>query len=511
MVLEGEGSIFAAAGPHLLLRPDEMGRADSMTIEKGTSGSTLMENAGLAIADDVVARHRHGTRVTVVCGPGNNGGDGFVAARVLAQRGMVVRLLLLGDTDRLTGDAAIAAKRWRGTIEPVSETAIMAADVVIDAIFGAGLARPVEGRAAEAIGWINAARRGGASVIAVDLPSGIDGRTGEILGIAVEADRSVTFFRRKPGHLLLPGRVNAGRVVVADIGIKPSVLGAIRPMAAANHPDLWKDKWPRKSIAGHKYSGGSAVVACGGVEATGAARLAAGAALRAGAGLVTVTAPGEALPLVAGFLAALITRRCDDPDRFGELVSDPRLTAIVLGPALGVGEATRQMVRLALGTAAAVVLDADALTSFEDDPGALFALVRGRPAGTVMTPHSGEFRRLFKGAGGQGASKLDAARAAAEVSGGVVVFKGADTVIAGPDGFCLVNENAPADLATAGSGDVLAGIIGGLLAQGIGAREAAAMGVYMHGMAGNVAGPGLVADDLVEAIRAVRAAPPFED
>ncbi|ODN69030.1 Bifunctional NAD(P)H-hydrate repair enzyme Nnr [Methylobrevis pamukkalensis] len=321
------------ASRHLLLTPAEMGEAERATIAAGMPGIRLMENAGYAVADDIVVRHRHGTRVVVVCGPGNNGGDGFVAAKVLAMRGLVVRLLLLGDPDKLTGDAALAARSWRGAVEAPGEAAFRDADVVVDALFGAGLSRDLDGEAARLVGWINAAGARGASVIAVDLPSGVDGRTGRVLGCAVKATRSVTFFRRKPGHLLLPGRTLCGRVVVADIGIAPGVLTKIAPAVAANHPDLWREKWPVRRPDDHKYARGAALVACGGIEATGAARLAAAACLRTGAGVVTLAAPSEALALAGAQFAALIVRRADDAEAFARLAAEPRLRAIVVGPA----------------------------------------------------------------------------------------------------------------------------------------------------------------------------------
>ncbi|MBH0239248.1 NAD(P)H-hydrate dehydratase [Methylobrevis albus] len=502
----------ARLSPHVLVTPGEMGQADRLTIEAGTAELKLMERAGRAVADDIAARHPHGTRVAVVCGPGNNGGDGFVAARVLRERGLIVRLLLLPGRGP-EGSAGEMLKRARLAPEPPSRAAIDEAAVIVDALFGAGLARPLDGAAAEVVGWINAAEAAGAIVVAVDLPSGVDGRTGAVLGVAVQATRSVTFFRRKPGHLLLPGRLHTGRCLVHDIGIRDGVLRSIGPRAAANHPSLWAAQWPLRRADAHKFSRGTVLVAGGDAASTGAAKLAAAAALRTGAGLVTIAVPPDAVATASAYLAALIVRPAETADAFAALVAEPRLKAIVVGPATGVGAATRAKTAAALGTLAGVVLDADALSSHAADPDELFRQIASRAAPVVLTPHEGEFARLFPDlAPGEGVSKIDRARAAAARSGAVVILKGADTVIAAPDGFALVNENAPPDLATAGSGDVLAGIVAGLLAQGRDGLTAAAIGVWMHGRAGQVAGPGLVADDLVGALRTVLAeGVPVED
>ena len=441
-----------------------------------------------------------GTRVVVVAGPGNNGGDGFVAARVLSERGYPVRLILLGDIAALKGDAAAAAKAWSGPVEAAAPDAITGAGVIVDALFGAGLNRVVEGEARALIAAMNAS---GAKIIAVDLPSGINGASGAVMGAAVNASESVTFFRRKPGHLLLPGRLHAGKVRVADIGIPDSVLESVRATMFANGPALWGKSFPVPRLDGHKYSRGHAVVVSGGVSFTGAARLAARGALRAGAGLVTLASPRDALAVNAAASLAVMVRTVDGADELRRLLADQRLNAIALGPGLGVGAATRDLVAAALDGERAAVLDADALTSFADEPDALLRAIRlraGRPV--VLTPHHGEFGRLFKNAmqSSEYESKVGSARAAAEVSGAVVLLKGADTVIAAPDGRAAICENAPAWLATAGSGDVLAGIIAGLLAQDMPAFEAACSGAWLHGEAGNEAGPGLISEDLPEGL-----------
>ena len=482
-----------------LLTPDEMAACDRLAIAGGVAGIALMEKAGRAVAD-AVARHPLGTRVVVVAGPGNNGGDGFVAARVLSERGYAVRLMLLGDVTSLKGDAAEAAKAWRGPVEAAAPDAIAGAGVVVDALFGAGLNRVVDGEARALIAAMNAS---GAKIIAVDLPSGINGASGAMMGAAVKASESVTFFRRKPGHLLLPGRLHAGKVRIADIGIPDSVLERVRATMFANGPALWGKSFPVPRLDGHKYSRGHAVVVSGGVSFTGAARLAARGALRAGAGLVTLASPRDALAVNAAASLAVMVRAVDGADELRRLLADQRLNAIALGPGLGVGAATRDLVAAALDGERAAVLDADALTSFAEEPDALWRAIRlraGRPV--VLTPHQGEFGRLFKNAmqSSEYESKVGSARAAAEMAGAVVLLKGADTVIAAPDGCAGICENAPAWLATAGSGDVLAGMIAGLLAQGMPAFEAACAGAWLHGETGNEAGPGLISEDLPEVL-----------
>jgi hydroxyethylthiazole kinase-like uncharacterized protein yjeF len=353
---------------------------------------------------------------------------------------------------------------------------------------------------------IEAMNASGAAIVAVDLPSGISGASGAVMGAAVNANESVTFFRRKPGHLLLPGRVHAGKVRVADIGIPDSVLATVRPMTFTNGPELWVAGFPVPRIEGHKYARGHAVVVSGGVSHTGAARLAARAALRAGAGLVTLASPRDALAVNAAASLAVMVRPADGAAELATLLADKRLNAVVLGPGGGVGEGMRGAVMAALDGERAVVLDADALTSFADEPSALFAAIaarRERPV--VLTPHQGEFGRLFNKAAQvpETASKLDLARDAAKVSGAVVLLKGPDTVVGAPDGRAAINENAPPYLATAGAGDVLAGIIAGLLAQGMTGFEAACAGAWLHGEAGNEAGPGLIAEDLSEVLPSV--------
>jgi hydroxyethylthiazole kinase-like uncharacterized protein yjeF len=462
---------------------------------------TLMEAAGRAVADAVSGR-RQGRAVVVVAGPGNNGGDGFVAARILAERATPVRVLLVGERERLKGDAAEAAARWRGPLSAATPGALEPDHVVVDALFGAGLDRDVTGLPRAMIEAMNTMR---APVIAVDLPSGVNGTTGQVMGAAVKATHTVTFFRRKPGHLLLPGRLHCGTLEVADIGISARTLDAIAPKTSANEPALWRRAFPVPRPEGHKYGRGHAVIMSGGLSTTGAARLAARGALRAGAGLVTIASPREALAVNAAANLAIMVRPVDGASELTDFLADKRRNAVVLGPGGGVGPDMRAQVTAALASEATVVLDADALTSFADDPTALFGLVRQRQAAVVMTPHQGEFARIFNKLSYNPKlhSKLEVARAAAETSGAVILFKGADTVVAAPDGRAGIAANAPPYLATAGAGDVLAGMIAGLLAQHMPAFDAANAAVWLHGEAAASVGPGLIAEDLPEALPGV--------
>jgi NAD(P)H-hydrate epimerase len=478
---------------HALLTPQQMGEADRLTIAGGLGGTVLMENAGRAVAD-AISRRWSSRPVAVLCGPGNNGGDGSVVARILQERGWIVRLALLGDRDALKGDAAAAAARWTGKTEALSVSALDGAGLVVDALFGAGLARPIDGVAAKVI---TALDKRGLPIVAIDVPSGIDGGSGEVRGIAPSAALTVTFFRRKPGHLLLPGRLQCGETIVAPIGIDASALDPIAPDTAGNHPSWWIDAYPWPDASGHKYSRGHALVS-GGAVMTGAARLAARAAARVGAGLVTVAALEPAFPIYAAALTGVIVQPISGLDDFAALLADKRRNAALIGPGAGLGPETRDKALKILAAGKHAVLDADALTVFSERPANLFSAIRGP---CVLTPHEGEFARLFDASG----SKLERARRAAKASRAVIVLKGPDTVIAAPDGRAAINENAPPELATAGSGDVLAGIVLGLLAQGMPPFEAASTAVWLHGEAARRFGAGLIAEDLIDALPPVLA------
>jgi NAD(P)H-hydrate epimerase len=472
----------------VLLTPAQMGEADRAAEAAGASGPALMEAAGGSVAVALGGRWLM-RPVTVLCGPGNNGGDGFVIARHLQAAGWPVKVALICPLDRLKGQAAWAAGQWKGELVPFTPASLDGAGVIVDAIFGAGLARPLDGAA---LALVEAMKTRGIPICAVDTPSGLDGATGCVRGDAAAAELTVTFFRKKPGHVLYPGRGLCGEVVVADIGTPIGVLGPIASNIWENGPDLWLDGYPWPRPESYKYKRGEVLV-LGGEAITGASRMTALAAARAGAGMVTVAAPASVWSIYATSLIDAIVLKVEGDDGWPTLLADPRRNVIAMGPGAGVGEATRRHVLAALATRRACVLDADALTSFAEAPEDLFDAIKGP---CVMTPHAGEFMRLFHFEG----DRLARARAAARQSGAVVLLKGPDTVIASPDGRAIINSNAPPQLATGGSGDVLTGFIAGLLAQGMAPFEAAAAGAWLHGAAASAFGIGLVAQDLPDAL-----------
>lgn len=467
------GGSARAALPVELLTPAEMARADAAAIAGGIPGILLMEAAGRAVARAAMHRFRP-CRTVILAGPGNNGGDGYVAARLLEQAGWPVAVAALAPP-RPGSDAALAAARWPGPTLPFTPEEAARAALVVDAVFGAGLARPVEGRAAEVLQAVRA------PVLAVDVPSGLDGETGQVRGFAPQAALTLTFFRLKPGHLLLPGRTLCGEVVLADIGLPASVLAEVRPRAWRNGPGLWR--LPRLDAGSHKYRRGHLTI-LGGAGMTGATRLAAGAAHRAGAGLVTIVAPDAASAAVyrAGDPDTIVTE-----EELDVLLADERRQVWLAGPGLPPEAATRDALRRLIEAGRKVVADAGAVAACAGMPDAL-------SGAAVLTPHEGEFARVFGPVAGD---KPAAARAAAARTGAVVLLKGADTVIAAPDGCIAINHNAPPSLATGGTGDVLAGIIAALLAQGMEAFAAAAAGAWLQGQAARHHGPGLVAADLI--------------
>jgi hydroxyethylthiazole kinase-like uncharacterized protein yjeF len=473
---------------HALLTSTEMGAVDRLAAAGVVPVGGFMEAAGAAVAVAIGARWS--TRpVTVLCGPGNNGGDGFVAARHLSAAGWPVTVAVMGSRAALSGDAAHASGLWTGAIVPFTAKCLDGAGLVVDAIFGAGLSRPLSGAA---LAIVEALKDRPVPVCAIDVPSGVDGSTGAVLGAAASADLTVTCFRKKLGHLLYPGRGLCGDVVLADIGTPVSVLNMVRPMAWENDPALWLDRFPWPQAESYKYTRGEVLV-LGGEAITGASRMTAIAASRGGAGMVTLAAPAKVWNAYATSLINAIVQSFDGLANFSAMLADVRRNVIAIGPGAGVGAATRAYVVAALATHRTVVLDADALTSFAEAPEDLFAAIKGP---CVLTPHAGEFKRLFHFTG----DKLHLARSAAKQCQAVVVLKGPDTVIASPDGRAIINANAPPQLATGGSGDVLTGFVAAMLAQGMPAFEGAAAAVWLHGAAAAAFGLGLVADDLPDAL-----------
>ncbi|NTA48084.1 NAD(P)H-hydrate dehydratase [Agrobacterium tumefaciens] len=480
-----------------LFDPAVMASIDAAAGQSGIPLYDLMERAGQAVAASALRHYPQALRFVVLCGGGKNGGDGYVAARALVESGAVVVVHHLGDAGALRGDARMAFERSGVAPLPLGDYAPLAGDVVIDAVFGAGLSRDIPRELARIIEAVTNAK---APVLAVDLPSGLCGRRGVPLGASFRAERTVTFMARKPGHLLMPGRELCGALEVFDIGIPSRILTDHAGSVVENHPLVWRDALPASDIETHKFRRGHLTVFSGPAHATGASRMTALAALKAGAGIVAVAAPRQALDVLSVTLTAVMNAPMDDADDLRLWLDDRRHGAFVLGPGFGDLDKARQFVSL-LGDKA-VVLDADAITAFKDHTETLSERITSGTGKFILTPHEGEFARLFPDlAADRTLSKIERAQVASARSGAVLVYKGADTVIAAPDGRALVNTNAPASLATAGSGDVLAGIIGALLAQGAPAFEAAAAGVWLHGQAGHRAGDGMTAEDLAHAVR----------
>ena len=477
---------------HILLTPEEMASADVASARSGIPSFDLMERAGQAVAAAALKHFPGALRFVVLCGPGNNGGDGYVAARVLAEAGASVAIFHMGDPGKLKGDAEQARDLCRLPSEPLENYRPQTGDVIVDALFGAGLTRAVPDIVS---GVIRAADDLDIPVLAVDLPSGLCGRRGVPLGVAFRARHTITFMARKPGHLLLPGRALCGDVEVFDIGIPARIVQSVAGKIRENAPALWQGLLPEPAADTHKYRRGHLAVFCGPAGRTGAARLSAMAGLKAGAGLVTVASPGDAMPVNASSLTAVMLHQVDTVGDLESWLGTAKLAAFVLGPGFGIGEKARKFA-LALKDRP-LVLDADGITSFKDNPQQLFDAFAGGETRLVLTPHEGEFSRLFPDlAADENLGKVEKAAKAAERAHATIVYKGADTVIASPDGRACINANGPPWLATAGSGDVLSGMIGALLAQGMPAFEAAAAGVYLHGETARRAGRGMTAEDL---------------
>ncbi|KQZ13290.1 NAD(P)H-hydrate epimerase [Mesorhizobium sp. Root554] len=488
-----------------LITPAEMAEVDRQAIAEGPlDGMDLMRNAGRAVASLVLARYPMASRVHVLCGPGNNGGDGYVVARVLAESGVSISLWV-SAAPKPGSDAEIAASECPLPPRPLPDFDAAPGDIVIDAIYGAGLSKPLEGDAARAV---ETATKLGLTVVAIDLPSGVSGESGKVLGSAFHAEVTVAFARRKPGHLLQPGRDHCGELVLADIGIADPIIRSLAIRTFENTPHLWRDTFPTPAVDAHKYKRGHVGLFSGGPASTGAARLSALAAARSGAGAVTVLSPASAMQVNAMHLTSIMLRKVDDGRDLAGFIAERAPSAFVLGPGFGVGEKARTFVEAVLASRVTgvgrdvpvkgLVLDADGITAFREQPNALFEAAHAdRAPALVLTPHEGEFARLFPDiAADTSLSKLAKARAAAERSCAVIVYKGPDTVIAAPDGMAAINANGAPWLATAGSGDVLAGVIAGLLAQGMPPFDAACAAVWLHAEAGTRFGPGLIAEDL---------------
>jgi NAD(P)H-hydrate epimerase len=480
-----------------VLTSPEMRAAEQAHFARGNDSFALMREAGAAIAGAIRLAHpAKADPVLVLCGPGNNGGDGFVIADLLRRAGYDVSVTAMRSAADYKGDAGKAVEAWLegGTILPFEPATLQKPNLVVDALFGIGLDRKLEGKAAEMIDWVN---RSNAEIWAVDVPSGVSADDGRILGAAIRASHTVTFGWVKVGQLLEPGRSCCGALEVAPIGLTADLLP---PSHATfrNEPGIWGRALPKPGPLDHKYSRGHALT-IGSSEMPGAGRLAAMAARRIGVGMLSVAAPAATLPLYMADQPGIIARPASRPEDLVEILMDRRISAVLVGSGLVPNAATRELVITALSAGRAAVVDGGGLTAFADRPDDLFTLGR---ADVVLTPHEGEFSRLFPDLGAD-LGKIERVRRAAARAKAVIVLKGTDTVIGAPDGRLLINDVASPYLATAGSGDVLAGLVLGLLAQGMSAYLAAGAAVWFHGRAGLALGPGLIAEDLPGAIPAL--------
>ena len=494
-----------------VLTPQEAAELDRETQARGVSATDLMERAGRAVARAAieVAGGAYGSRAVVVCGSGNNGGDGLVAARHLARHGVRVDLFSIEAIGERAGPAGVNVARLaeqglavRACTSSALTHALGRADVAVDAIFGTGFHDRPEASWADAIAQLNASP---VPVVAVDMPSGVDGATGATPGEAVWAVLTVAFGAVKLGSVLLPGAERAGTVRIVDIGFPDDLM---RWKVGLTEADDVEAVLPVRTLQGHKRSSGVLLVVAGSRAMTGAPALIARAAGRAGAGLVTVATPRDAVPAVGAQVAEAVflplvqtdegTASFDALDQLLEAAE--RADALAIGPGLTRNDETARLVRaLVRRTSAPLVLDADGLNAFEGNVEHL----RDRAGDTVLTPHDGEFARLMLATVDDIASdRVAAARALASESGATTLLKGARTVVAPRDGVARVNPTGSVALATAGTGDVLTGVIGGLLARGVGTVDAATAGAYVHGIAGFLAGRalgvGVLAGDVIE-------------
>ncbi|MEZ5832964.1 MAG: NAD(P)H-hydrate dehydratase [Dongiaceae bacterium] len=476
-----------------MLTGAQMRAAEQAAFARGLPSFEAMRRAGTAVAEAIIARWAviGSGDIHVLCGPGNNGGDGFIIAEALRAAGYRVVVHAMRERSSYGGDAARAAALWQGEIHKPDAAELAALDrsaIVVDALFGIGLDRELQSEPAAVIEAVNG---GSATVIAVDIASGVHSDDGRIMGVAIDADLTITFGWRKLGHVLQPGAALCGELAVADVGFTSADLAAAQARCWLNAPALWSSSYPVPRPSDHKYTRGHAVI-IGGAVMTGAARLAARAARRVGIGLLTMAVPPATWPIYAGDQPGAIIRPVVDRAALVAIAGDERVLAILVGSGLEPSDETAELVRACVGFRRPTVIDGGGLTVLAGSD------VLSDPHGDfVLTPHEGEFARLFPDLAERG-NKLERAREAARRSGCVIVLKGPDTVIAAPDGDAIVSGGAPAMLATAGSGDVLAGIITGLLGLHMPSFLAAAMGVWLHAAAAEGFGLGLIAEDLPE-------------
>lgn len=498
-----------------LLNAAEMRAADAFAINNGISGEFLMNRAGAFVADAVEKLNEGPVNTLILAGPGNNGGDAFVAARLLKQRGYNISLALICSLESLKGDARVMADSWLCCGGHINQQALgtgakslckdlKGAEVIIDGLLGAGLDRPITGKLADLIDKINQCT---VPIIAIDIPTGIEGDTGQIRGVAIKASHTVSFFRAKPGHYLLPGRTHCGSLSIHDIGIPGRAINQIKPNTWKNDPSLWRGAFRQSTQGQHKYNKGAALIVSGDTAMRGAATLACNAAINCGAGLVTTVLEKPEAPPPNLLSSIMITSFPEKAEGLFRIIKDRKITAALIGPGAKPDATTRSRVETLMNAGCHLVLDAGALTAFKGEnlSKIVFSANSSKSKNIternthqtqfVMTPHEGEFEALFGKIGEEG--KLAAARKAAVQINAIIILKGADTVIAAPDGRAIINTNAPSTLATAGTGDVLAGIITAFLANNMPGFEAAAAAAYIHAQAANQLDHEFPADELI--------------
>lgn len=469
-----------------ILTAEQMYRADKETCAKIMPEIQLMENAGFAAACQI-ARNYHKCPVLVLCGTGNNAGDGLVVARILQQWGWPVEVALTGQEERMSPCAKINAEKFNGFKRQLSfkrlEKMKKNGGLIIDAIFGIGLSRPVQDDIAD---FFRAVNESNLPCVALDIPSGIHADTGEVLGASLYCDMTITFCRPKIGHFLYPGKEYVGELVVCPIGIPDEIVRQNRPSFYENTPELFS--LPESSPYHHKYSKGATLIRAG--KMCGAARLAALANRRAGSGLTAVSCTTQAYPVFASDTAGTVIQTADTAQDFSEHVNSSKISAVVIGMGADKKDDTKAFLHLIAASEKPFVADAGALPFIKG--------IKKRSHG-VITPHAGEFTRLFPEL--KGKNKLVQALTAAETLGCTVVLKGADTIIASAKGTVAINSVSNFDLATAGCGDVLDGIIGAMLAQGLPPFEAACAGVWLHSRAAEKAGKNMIAEDIIDHLK----------
>ena len=469
-----------------ILTAEQMRNADKKTVAKIMPETQLMENAGFAAACQIARSYRK-RPVLVLCGTGNNGGDGLVVARVLRQWGWPAEVALTGPEKKMTASARLNAEKFHGPKNQLSfkrlEQMKKSGGLIVDAVFGTGLSRPVQSDISD---FFNAVNESGLPCVAIDIPSGVSADTGEVLGTALRCDMTVTFCRPKAGHFLYPGKEYAGLLSVCPIGIPDDFVKETGASVYENSPELFH--LPETTPYAHKYSRGTVLIRAG--QMTGAARLAANASRRAGAGMTILSCSSNVYPVFAADTAGTVVRIADTVQDFSVLLSSGKISAAVIGMGATENEDTKSFLHLIVDSEIPFVADAGALPFIKG--------IKDRSR-AVLTPHEGEFHRLFPDLPEQ--DKLTRALNAAETLGCVIVLKGADTVVAAPDGKAVINATTCYDLATAGSGDVLDGIIGAMLAEGLSPFEAACAGVWLHSRAAEKAGKNLIAEDIIACLK----------